>query len=114
LSEGGKEMPHEQDGILQYSADELKGILENQSAKVIDVRTEEEYGEGHIPSVPLRPMQDIMDWAHELSPEEAYIFVCRSGSRSQRVAAYFQQNGFSKVANYAGGMLAWDGETTRD
>lgn len=105
-------MSHEQDGIVQYTVQELKEILADKSIKVIDVRTQEEYEEGHIPNIPLRSMQDIMDWEHEISHDESYVFVCRSGARSQRVAAYFQQNGFHNVANYSGGMLVWDGEIT--
>jgi adenylyltransferase/sulfurtransferase len=32
---------------------------------------------------------------------------CKSGGRSQRVAEFLQQNGYPKVANLAGGILAW-------
>ncbi|EPZ48883.1 rhodanese-like domain-containing protein [Alicyclobacillus acidoterrestris] len=100
----------EREGIVQYSADELKAILAEGSAVVIDVRTPEEYEEGHIPGVPLKPMQEVGEWMRELSPDERYVFVCRSGARSQRVAQFLKANGFEDVANYDGGMLVWDGE----
>ncbi|CAM3787421.1 rhodanese-like domain-containing protein [Alicyclobacillus pomorum] len=103
-------LAYEKAGVLQYSKEELKEILKNQSAKVIDVRTEEEYAAGHIPSVPLRPMQELPEWVNELDPSERYVFVCRSGGRSQKVASYLKENGFEHVANFEGGMLAWDGE----
>ncbi len=103
-------MPFHFDGIVQYSKEELKDILQQQSAHVIDVRTPEEYEAGHIPGVPLKPMQEVLDWMNELNPRDAYVFVCRSGSRSQQVAAFLQEQGFAHVANYSGGMLAWDGE----
>jgi rhodanese-related sulfurtransferase len=103
-------VPFDLDGIVQYDKEELKTILENQSARVIDVRTSEEYEAGHIPNVPLRPMQDVMDWVDELNPDESYVFVCRSGSRSQRVAAFLKENGFANVSNFSGGMLGWDGD----
>ncbi|MCL6548807.1 MAG: rhodanese-like domain-containing protein [Alicyclobacillus sp.] len=98
------------DGIVQYSIDEVKEILANHSAQVIDVRTAEEYAAGHIPGVPLRPMQEVAEWQGELDPDQAYVFVCRSGSRSQRVAQYLKEQGFDRVANCSGGMLAWDGD----
>lgn len=104
------DVPFELDGVMQYSKEELKDLLEQQSARVIDVRTAEEYAEGHIPGVPLKPMQDVMDWMGELNPADSYVFVCRSGGRSQQVAAFLQEHGFAHVANYAGGMLGWDGE----
>ncbi|WAH34993.1 rhodanese-like domain-containing protein [Alicyclobacillus dauci] len=100
----------ERNGIPQYTADELKTILKDGKTKVIDVRTPEEYAEGHIPNVPLCPMQEVADWMNELHPEESYVFICRSGNRSQRVAEFLKSNGFDHVANYDGGMLAWDGE----
>ncbi|MBX5436174.1 MAG: rhodanese-like domain-containing protein [Alicyclobacillaceae bacterium] len=103
-------MAAEKDGIPQYSVDEVKDILAQGKARVIDVRTEEEYVSGHIPGVPLRPMQEVQDWMGELDPNEAYVFVCRSGNRSQQVALFLKQQGFSRVANCAGGMLAWNGD----
>lgn len=102
-------MPSEQDGIAQYTTDELKEILESKSAQVVDVRTEEEYEEGHIPGVPLKSMQTLPEWVGTLEQSDSYVFVCRSGARSQRVASYLKQMGFEKVANYAGGMMAWNG-----
>lgn len=102
---------HEENGVTQYSIDELKAILKDGSAKVIDVRTEDEYQSGHIPGVPNLVMQDVANWVTDLSPEDSFVFVCRSGGRSQRVAELLSQNGFKHVANYVGGMLGWDGET---
>ncbi|EJY56424.1 Rhodanese domain-containing protein [Alicyclobacillus hesperidum URH17-3-68] len=96
--------------IPQYNADELKRLLQAGDVQVIDVRTPEEYAEGHIPNVPLRPMQEVADWMSELDPQKSYVFVCRSGNRSQRVAEFLRANGFEHVANYSGGMLVWDGE----
>ncbi len=103
-------MAYERDGIVQYSVKEVQDILRTKAANVIDVRTQEEYAEGHIPSVPLRPMQEVFEWMRELNPEESYVFVCRSGNRSQQVALFLKQNGFDRVANMEGGMLLWDGD----
>lgn len=84
------------------------------SAQVIDVRTKEEYQSGHIPHVPLRTMQELPDWISELDPQKSYVFVCRSGARSQRVALYLHQNGFDHVANLNGGMMGWDGSVVTE
>jgi rhodanese-related sulfurtransferase len=107
-------MSFEQDGITQYTVDELKGILRDGQMQVVDVRTEEEYESGHIAGIPSRPMQEVMDWMNELNPEASYVFVCRSGARSQKVAKFLQENGFSHVANYSGGMLAWDDDVSQE
>jgi rhodanese-related sulfurtransferase len=103
-------MPFERDNIPQYTVHELKDILKNKSAYVIDVRTPEEYAAGHIPGVPLHPLQEIDEWSKALDPKASYVFVCRSGGRSQKAALYLRSCGFEQVANFDGGMLAWSGE----
>lgn len=99
------------DGVAQHSVDEVKSMLEKNDVKVIDVRTEEEYASGHIPGVPLMPMQSVEEWKSKLNPTDSYVFVCRSGGRSQNVAAFLKQQGFSNVGNCVGGMMSWHGET---
>ncbi|MCL6453281.1 MAG: rhodanese-like domain-containing protein [Alicyclobacillus sp.] len=102
-------MAFEQDGIAQYDKEELKEILASGARTVIDVRTPEEYENGHIPGVPLKPLQELEQWAPELDPAGSYIFVCRSGARSQKASQILKEHGFEDVANFHGGMLSWDG-----
>ena len=99
---------------IQYSLEELKQILAEGMIKPIDVRTKEEYDEGHIPGVPLYGMQEVMDWADDLDKGDSYVLICRSGNRSQKVAEFLKENGFENVASFSGGMLVWDEETQMD
>ena len=39
--------------------------------------------------------------------EHTYVIVCRSGNRSAQACMFMQQQGFDKVLNLRGGMLAW-------
>lgn len=105
-------MAFEQDGIKQVDKEELKEIIKGETKKtiIIDVRELEEYEEAHIPGLPLIPMGSIPTIIDQLDKEQSYLFVCRSGGRSQNVAMYLQNQGFKDVSNYYGGMLAWDGE----
>jgi rhodanese-related sulfurtransferase len=101
------------DEIIQYDYSELKEIYENDLATIIiDVREEEEYEEAHIPRIPLLPMSEIVDVIDDVEKDKKYVLVCRSGRRSQEVALFFKDNGIHEVANYADGMLGWQGETT--
>ncbi|NHN31885.1 rhodanese-like domain-containing protein [Paenibacillus agricola] len=97
------------DGISHLDSLELKEILAESGNQVlvIDVREPEEYEAAHIDGLPLIPMGDISDVMDRMDPDKEYVFVCRSGRRSYEVAKFFNNNGFSKVHNYLGGMLAW-------
>ncbi|MEF3305887.1 rhodanese-like domain-containing protein [Paenibacillus sp. GYB003] len=97
------------EGVSHLDWRELKEVLEQteRTTIVIDVREPEEYEEAHIEGLPLIPMGDIIDWTEKLDPRREYVFVCRSGRRSFEVANYFQNNGFSNVHNFLGGMLSW-------
>lgn len=54
-------------------------------------------------------MNDIPANLDYFDKEKEYIFICRSGRRSENVCHYLQEHGY-KVANMVGGMLEWDGE----
>lgn len=99
-----------QEEIKQIEVAELKEILKNkpENIVVIDVREKEEYQAFHIPGIPLIPMQSIPNIVAELKEDKEYIFVCRSGNRSNHVARFLQENGIKKAYNFYGGMLAWD------
>ncbi|MFD2168773.1 rhodanese-like domain-containing protein [Tumebacillus lipolyticus] len=107
-------MAKEIDGIRQVDAAELQALIAQFEAgkiKLIDVREPHEYTAGHIPGVPLVPMNTIPSMLAELGKEESYVLVCRSGNRSQQVARYMKMNGYEDVINFYGGMLSWSGPT---
>ncbi|OLO40623.1 sulfurtransferase [Alkalihalophilus pseudofirmus] len=105
-------MAYEVEGIKQIETNELQEIVNEGKADpiLVDVREPEEYVEGHISNIPLIPMHNLPALIDQFDKDKEYIFVCRSGNRSQNVAMFFKERGFDKVSNYAGGMLAWDGE----
>jgi rhodanese-related sulfurtransferase len=53
------------------------------------------------------PMNEVPARLAELDPGQPIACLCHHGARSQRVAAFLAQNGFSHVANIAGGIDAW-------
>ncbi|WP_054711881.1 rhodanese-like domain-containing protein [Bacillus sp. JCM 19041] len=105
-------MSRSEEGIVQIPTDELKAILKNDADEpiIIDVREVSEYEEGHLPGVPLIPMNVIPSMVEKMDKSKSYILVCRSGRRSQNTALYLHEQGFENVRNYEGGMLDWDGE----
>jgi molybdopterin/thiamine biosynthesis adenylyltransferase/rhodanese-related sulfurtransferase len=58
----------------------------------------------------LIPQNDVPNRLGELDPSKEIVVHCRSGARSQRIAELLKQNGFQRVSNLAGGILAWSDE----
>jgi len=56
------------------------------------------------------PMNEIPARIEQLDPEQPVACLCHHGARSQRVAMFLAQNGFTRVANIAGGIDAWSAE----
>jgi glyoxylase-like metal-dependent hydrolase (beta-lactamase superfamily II)/rhodanese-related sulfurtransferase len=77
--------------------------------QIIDVREPSEYtGDlGHIRGARLIPLGVLGAQVATLRKEDPTVTVCRSGGRSAQAVAILEKNGFTKVANLAGGMLAW-------
>jgi phage shock protein E len=82
----------------------------------VDVRTDEEYQEGHIPGAIHIP-HDQMETRHtELAPYKGQkiLLICRSGRRSVFAANVLADHGFANLYNLKGGMLEWTGPQTNE
>lgn len=78
------------------------------SVLVIDVREQWEYDEGHIPGVLHIPMQEVPQRLAELPTDQSIVVSCRSGNRSSQVADYLRTQGYERIHNLDGGILAWE------
>lgn len=86
---------------LQTSIEAKEPVL------VLDVREAWELEIARLPFATHLPMNQIPDRLEELPRDQPIIVMCRSGVRSLQVAQYLEQRGFDRVANLAGGILAW-------
>ncbi|RAL25992.1 rhodanese-like domain-containing protein [Thermoflavimicrobium daqui] len=77
----------------------------------IDVRTPEEYTNGHIPGSIHIPHDQMELRYQELLPykEKKLLLICRSGKRSVFAANVLAEHGFPSLFNMKGGMLEWTG-----
>ena len=101
-------------GIPQISVQELKQRLDkretnNDNFLLLDVREPYEFQIAQIGGY-LIPQNDVPNRIGELDPAREIIVHCRSGVRSQKIAELLKTNGFQKVSNLAGGILAWSDE----
>lgn len=79
---------------------------------VLDVRTPEEFSQGHIPGAILIPDYELAKRAEkELPDKNALILVyCRSGNRSRQAANILLKLGYTNVKDF-GGIIDWPFET---
>lgn len=80
--------------------------------QIVDVREASEYHGplGHIRNATLIPLGELAVRAEELARDKPLVAVCHSGARSAQACVILQRQGFSELANLAGGMLRWRAE----
>lgn len=90
-----------------------EGLVNDENAKVLDVRTEAEFIEGYIPkatNIDIYKGQGFLDEVNKLDKSANYYVYCRSGARSAQACAIMQQNGFENTYNLIGGITEWEGD----
>jgi adenylyltransferase/sulfurtransferase len=99
-----------QNGIPQISVKELKGRLDaGEDFVLLDVREPYEFQIAQIGGR-LIPLNELPQRLGELERGREIVVHCRSGVRGQRAAELLRANGFERVSNVAGGILAWSDE----
>ena len=98
----------------KVTSDEAKKMMETQKVIVVDVRTLEEYNEGHIPNAISVPLETIENKAEaKLKNKDDLILVyCRSGRRSREAALKLIEKGYTNVIDF-GGIQDWNAEIVK-
>ena len=82
---------------------------------VLDVRTEAEFNNGHIPRATLIPLDELEDRQKDLPPKDTLMLVtCAAGGRSLAACELLGEHGYTRLLNLVGGMHAWTGPRDRD
>ena len=98
----------------KITSDEAKKMMETQKVIVVDVRTLEEYNEGHIPNAISVPLETIENKAEaKLKNKDDLILVyCRSGRRSREAALKLIEKGYTNGIDF-GGIQDWNAEIVK-
>ena len=106
--------------IITYdsiTAAEAKKLIEEAKVEIIilDVRTKEEYTEGHIPGAILIPDYEILEKAPNIlkDKEQLILVYCRSGRRSKNASEALVSLGYDNVKEF-GGIIDWKYEIVKD
>ena len=106
---GGEKAPT----YRQVSPADAAALMESETGCIIlDVRTQQEYQQSHIPGAICIPNETIgSDEIPELPDKDQLILVyCRSGNRSKQAAQKLANLGYTNIVEF-GGILSWTGET---
>ncbi|MFS4494136.1 rhodanese-like domain-containing protein [Maribacter sp. 2308TA10-17] len=100
--------------MADLSQEEWVAQLQNDdNAVILDVRTEDEVAEGHIPqmtNIDIHLGQGFLDELEKLDKSKNYYVYCRSGGRSGQACAIMNSVGFENAYNLEGGFMNWEGE----
>ena len=98
---------------MNITTEEAKQIMDSEEGYIIlDVRTQEEYDQGHIPGAIVISHEEIAEKAEEvLTDKDQLILVyCRSGRRSKIAAEALVGLGYTNIKEF-GGIIDWPYET---
>ena len=108
VSNGAEEVAKDQPIKIEQAAAKIEA-----GAQLLDVRTKEEWAEGHLKGakwVPLAEEGFVEKAKAVLDPKKPVVVYCRSGGRSAKATKLLRDAGFTTVHDMAGGIVAWEKE----
>ncbi|MEF2953772.1 MAG: rhodanese-like domain-containing protein [Blautia sp.] len=91
---------------------ELIAFHNTKDGVLLDVRTPQEYKEGHIPGSQNVPLQSLSQAASVAQPQTPLFVYCHSGVRSRQAVALLQEMNFTNVKNI-GGIASYTGKVEK-
>lgn len=82
-------------------------LVDGESVRLLDIRNSGEAAQGVISGSHHLPMHLIPLRLSELPRDEEVVLYCRSGARSYHACMYLMQQGYTRVVNLRGGIVAW-------
>ncbi|WGY45757.1 rhodanese-like domain-containing protein [Vibrio sp. ABG19] len=87
--------------LASERAEQAWRMIDN-GALVIDVRTTQEYADGHLPEARNIPLSDVGTGFHDIDKQQPIVVYCRSGGRAAMAMEALQKQGFTHVHNGGG------------
>ncbi len=97
---------------VRVGVSDFAAIVQSPGVTILDVRTPEEFAQGHIAGAINIPVEypDYTQRVSELDPNGIYAVYCRSGNRSQPAVAALAQLGINGVYELESGTVGWAAE----
>lgn len=96
-------------GAKSINTMEAVRMMNNEDPLLLDVRTQQEYQQGHIASATNIPLGLVDTRISDIQNKKSspVILICQSGNRSMQAARILKKHGFEKIFNLSGGMGGW-------
>lgn len=116
LTACGQDKENDQGAVyMNITAQEAKRIMDSEEGYIIlDVRTQEEYDQGHIPGAVVISHEEIEEKAEDVLTDKNQLILvyCRSGRRSKMAAQSLVELGYTNIREF-GGIIDWPYEVER-
>ena len=114
LTACGQDKENDQGAVyVNITAEEAKQMMDSEKGYIIlDVRTQEEYDQGHIPGAIVISHEEIAEKAEKMltDKDQLILVYCRSGRRSKLAAEALVELGYTNIKEF-GGIIDWPYET---
>lgn len=96
-------------GGSAVSPQQATQLINNQDAKVVDLRPKDEFRKGHLPNAINIPARDLQRRMSELDKykDDPIILVCKSGTSAGASGAILAKAEFKQLHKLRGGILEW-------
>ncbi|MBB2950679.1 rhodanese-like domain-containing protein [Sphingobacterium sp. JUb56] len=86
---------------------EVQKHLDKNDVQIIDVRTENEYGNGHIRGAENISLTTLKNNLHKISKDRPVIVHCQSGVRAAMAYSLLKKSGIQNIKMFSGGINEW-------
>ncbi|MRI62504.1 rhodanese-like domain-containing protein [Ornithobacterium rhinotracheale] len=95
---------------LELNATEFNQKITQKPGLILDVRTPEEFAQGHLKQAQLLNYKspNFTEKAKELPKDQPIYVYCRSGRRSHAAAEILRDLGYQQVFELEGGIIGWE------
>jgi len=104
-----QDQPQPKPEVKKIDIDEFDTMRQGKDAVVLDVRTKQEFAEGHVPGAVNIDISDpqFRKKVGELDKSKTYLVHCARGVRSARATKAMSAMGFDRLFDFHGGFEAW-------
>jgi rhodanese-related sulfurtransferase len=93
--------PMSQEALLEHQSQHPERLF------LLDVRTPQEFAEGHVPGAVNVPYDQLASRLAEVPKDKEVVLYCKTGRRAGIAADVLVANGYTRLSHLEGDMVGW-------